>query len=66
MNDTDDTKGIRVSNGTGEFEHCFCQQDTIGRPMCCKCGLVMARRLPSMFWLRIARLSGAPSPQVKI
>lgn len=22
---------------TGTHEHCFCLQDTIGRPMCCKC-----------------------------
>jgi len=22
---------------TGQHNHCFCSQDTIGRPMCCKC-----------------------------
>jgi len=26
---------------TGEHNHCFCLQDAIGRPMCCKCYAVL-------------------------
>ena len=28
------------STTTAAGEHCFCLQDTIGRPLCCRCGAV--------------------------
>ena len=24
----------------GGLPHCFCHEDTIGRPMCCRCGKI--------------------------
>lgn len=31
------------AKSTGGHEHCFCLQDTIGRPLCCRCmGVLLA------------------------
>lgn len=32
---------VKSDSSTGEHVHCFCLQDAIGRPLCCKCGAVL-------------------------